>query len=95
MAKVKSKSVKELLDEQPKVSYIIPFHPNGELPVTAVTVNGYRYEIKHGERVEVPETVAKILDNSNSTLRQINSKYADMMVGSGRNLTDDMEADED
>ena len=85
--------MKEILDEQPKVSYLIPYTDGEELPYTAVTINGYRYEIKHGERVEIPESVARILDNSNETLRKINQEYRDMTVGNGRNLTDSTPAE--
>ena len=94
MAIKKEKTMKEILDEQPKVSYLIPYTDDEELPYTAVTINGYRYEIKHGERVEIPECVARILDNSNETLRKINQEYRDMTVGSGRNLTDSTPAEE-
>lgn len=94
MANKKEKTMKEILDEQPKVSYLIPYTDDEELPYTAVTINGYRYEIKHGERVEIPESVARILDNSNETLRKINQEYRDMTVGSGRNLTDNAPAEE-
>ena len=94
MANKKEKTMKEVLDEQPKVSYLIPYTDDEELPYTAVTINGYRYEIKHGERVEIPESVARILDNSNETLRKINQEYRDMTVGSGRNLTDSTPAEE-
>ena len=94
MANKKEKTMKEILDEQPKVSYLIPYTDGEELPYTAVTINGYRYEIKHGERVEIPECVARILDNSNETLRKINQEYRDMTVGSGRNLTDNAPAEE-
>ena len=94
MAIKKEKTMKEILDEQPKVSYLIPYTDDEELPYTAVTINGYRYEIKHGERVEIPESVARILDNSNETLRKINQEYRDMTVSSGRNLTDSAPAEE-
>ena len=94
MAIKKEKTMKEILDEQPKVSYLIPYTDGEELPYTAVTINGYRYEIKHGERVEIPECVARILDNSNETLRKINQEFRDMTVGSGRNLTDSTPAEE-
>lgn len=94
MANKKEKTMKEILDEQPKVSYLIPYTDDEELPYTAVTINGYRFEIKHGERVEIPESVAQILDNSNETLRKINQEYRDMTVGSGRNLTDSTPAEE-
>ena len=32
--------------------------------VVPVIINGYRWEIKRGEKVSVPEPVAKILENS-------------------------------
>lgn len=94
MANKKEKTMKEILDEQPKVSYLIPYTDGAKHPYTAVTINGYRYEIKHGERVEIPESVARILDNSNATLRKINEEYRDMTIGGGRNLTDNAPAEE-
>ena len=94
MAIKKEKTMKDILDEQPKVSYLIPYTDGENLPYTAVIINGYRFEIKHGERVEIPESVARILDNSNETLRKINQEYRDMTVGSGRNLTDSTPAEE-
>jgi len=36
-----------------------PFNP-GDM-VVPVTINGYHWNIKRGESIEVPETVAKIL----------------------------------
>lgn len=89
MAIKKEKTIKELLDEQPKVSYLIPSAGDEELPYTAVTINGYRFEIKHGERVDIPQSIADILDSSNETLRKINAEYRDMTIGGGRNLTGD------
>ena len=39
----KDKSMKEILDEQPKVPYTIPFNDADDIHMTAVTINGYRY----------------------------------------------------
>ena len=41
MAIKEKKTMKEILDEQPKVSYLIPYTDDEELPYTAVTINGY------------------------------------------------------
>lgn len=83
----KDKSMKEILDEQPKVPYTIPFNDADDIHMTAVTINGYRYEIIHGEKVMIPESIAEILNNSNEGLRRINQEYHDMTIGGGRNIT--------
>lgn len=83
----KDKSMKEILDEQPKVPYTIPFNDNENIHVTAVTINGYRYEIKHGEKVMIPESIEEILNSSNDGLRKMNQDYRDMTIGPGRNIT--------
>lgn len=92
MAKFTPKSndtIKEQLDAQEKVSILIPSTP-GTDPAEdykVVVVNGYTFKIMAGEQVEVPQTVAEILMNSNKTIAQVNKKYADMTVGGGRNLS--------
>ena len=43
----------------------IPIDPqNPKDLVVPVIINGYRWEIKRGEKVSVPEPVAKILEDS-------------------------------
>ena len=54
------------LKKEAKVRIKIPGDPlnkNDHSPVP-VTINGYRYEIKRGETVDVPETVAKVLERA-------------------------------
>jgi len=60
----------KLLDGQPKVSVRIPklskqgrHDPEDDIAVP-VTINGYTFRIKRGERVTVPQAVADILDES-------------------------------
>ena len=50
-------------DAEPKVSVMIPLaHREKEGASEVVVVNGYSYIIQKGMRVEVPKTVADILD---------------------------------
>ena len=54
-----------LLAKQPKVKIRIPLHPlNEEDRMVPVCVNGYSYYLKRGETIEVPKTVAEILENA-------------------------------
>ncbi|MBR5291718.1 MAG: hypothetical protein IKU32_02250 [Clostridia bacterium] len=92
MAKITkpTKSVKEILDAEPKVKIIIPSTP-GLKPaedIHVVRINGYGYKIMAGQYVEVPKTVADILVNSQKGIAEVNANYADMTIGGGRNLTD-------
>lgn len=73
-----TKNTKQLLDEQPKVS--IKLHlPQEEaakikaakeagkpyaVPFETVCINGYIYQIQRGEKVDVPQTVADILEEA-------------------------------
>jgi hypothetical protein len=53
---IKSKKMVEIkipIDQQNKKDLIVP-----------VIINGYRWEIKRGEKVSVPEPVAKILEDA-------------------------------
>lgn len=71
-------NTKKLLSEQPKVS--IKLHlpqeemkkieaaraagKNAEIPFETVCVNGHIYQIQRGTKVEVPQTVADILEEA-------------------------------
>lgn len=73
-----TKSTGEVLSEQPKVKIRLPLAANKrkELeaqqeagkpvvwPFETVQVNGYTYQIQLGQTVEVPETVAEILEQA-------------------------------
>lgn len=85
----KAKDIKELLDEQPKKTIMVPSTVGlpPEKDFKTVTINGYNYRIKCGEYVEVPESVAEILINSSKAIAEINKKYSDMTTGGGRNLS--------
>lgn len=66
--KLKSDSVNtgKELSKQKKVTIMIPkseLNPNEKN--VPVTINGYTYNILRGKRVEVPEEVSKILEESN------------------------------
>lgn len=99
MAKITkpTKTVKEILDAEPKVKMIIPSTPGlkPEEDVHVVRINGYGYKIMAGKYVDVPKTVADILMNSQKGIAEVNATYADMTIGGGRNLSDpDTGADE-
>lgn len=49
----------------PKVKIIVPIDPlNPKDEAVPVGINGYNYLIKRGVAVEVPETIAQILEES-------------------------------
>lgn len=62
------RAIKEALDSQPKVRiklYQVPKDSSDEKwPDEYVHINGYGYQIKRGETVEVPETVAEVLEQA-------------------------------
>lgn len=55
---------KDMLDAQPKFAIRIPAAKKGELPYQIVGINGYNYQIMKGVEVKVPETVYRILQES-------------------------------
>lgn len=55
----------EVLGKSKKVRIKIPADKlNKEDVIVPVCINGYTYQIKRGEWLEVPEEVAKILDDA-------------------------------
>ena len=59
----KEKSIKEQLNLQPKVRVRIKENEkNPEDSTVSVIINGYRYLIKRGESIEVPEQIARALE---------------------------------
>lgn len=56
-------TTKELLAMEPKMNFVIPLEPGEKAGVDfrAVTINGYRFEVKKGVYVELPQSVAKLL----------------------------------
>lgn len=73
-----TKNTKQLLDEQPKVSVKLFLSQedqrklaaakesgkNMEVPFETVCVNGHIYQIQRGVKVDVPQTVAEILEEA-------------------------------
>ena len=58
-----AKSFGEVINEQPKVKVKIPVDErNKGMTHVDVVINGYRFTIKRGEAVEVPESVAELLE---------------------------------
>lgn len=54
------KTMRQILDEQPKVKMIIPEDPNNPDDVVPVGVNGVIYAIPRGIEVEVPKSVYEV-----------------------------------
>lgn len=63
------------LMRQPKVKLRVPFNPMGTgdalLPIN---INGFRWFLKPGETVEVPEEIAKIFEESYDKTAMANSR---------------------
>ena len=60
-----AKSMKEVFAAMPKVKIRIPIDKqNKDDLIVPVCVNGYIYQIERGKSVEVPETIADILENA-------------------------------
>ena len=68
-------STKQRLDAQPKESVRIPVDADIKMklkgdtshkdwPFTTVQINGYTYQIKHGEKVSVPQSVYEVLEQA-------------------------------
>ena len=60
-----SKEMKEHLESQPKVSFMVPRDPleSESLSYESVQINGYRMEVKKGVMVQLPQQVAELLAN--------------------------------
>lgn len=53
------------INKQKKVEIKIPVDPqNPKDLIVPVVINGYRWEIKRGEKVSLPEAVVKVLENA-------------------------------
>jgi hypothetical protein len=60
-----AKQTAKAIKNKKMVEIKIPIDPqNPKDLVVPVIINGYRWEIKRGEKVSVPEPVAKILEDS-------------------------------
>lgn len=55
---------KAQLDKEPKVRIKLRLDKSGKASSVPVCINGYIYLIRRGEAVEVPQTVAEILENA-------------------------------
>ena len=61
----KEKTIKQLLDEQPKVRVRIPEDKASKINDSVpVSINGYIFQVKRGVTVEVPEEVARLLEEA-------------------------------
>lgn len=61
----RAQMTKEKLMREPRLRVIVPLSP-GEKPgaVKVASINGYRFEIKKGQEVELPETVWNLIAKS-------------------------------
>lgn len=60
-----AQSTGNYLNKQKKVTIKIPVDPqNPKDLIVSVGINGYKWRIKRGEKVEVPADVARILEES-------------------------------
>ena len=68
-------NTKEQLNAQPKENVRIPVDADIKMklkgdtshkdwPFTTVQINGYTYQIKHGEKVAVPQSVYEVLEQA-------------------------------
>ena len=61
----KAMRMKASLDQQPKVSFLIPLgFKEKKGTIETVILNGYRFEIKKGVMVQIPKQVAEVLAES-------------------------------
>lgn len=59
-----AQTMKEILDSQPKVSFLIPLSPGeADGAYDTVCINGYVLQIKKGAMVQLPTSVVDILAN--------------------------------
>ena len=66
---------KEDLMKQPKVKLRVPFNPMGTGDaLIPININGFRWFLKPGETVEVPEEIAKIFEESYDKTAMANSR---------------------
>ncbi|MFS0837266.1 hypothetical protein [Paenibacillus sp. 1P03SA] len=68
------KTLKQLLDERPKVSIEIPEDPNNPDDVVPVGWNGIIYAIPRGKKFEVPDVIYDIWRESHENTKQVNKR---------------------
>lgn len=68
------KSMRQILDEQPKVKMIIPEDPNNPDDVVPVGINGVIYAIPRGVEVEVPKSVYDVWKYSYDQTAAVNRR---------------------
>lgn len=71
-------ATKAKLDKEPKVMFMVPLDP-GEQPgaglYRAVTINGYRFEVKKNMMVLMPQSVARVLMNAYNIENSVQSNH--------------------
>lgn len=82
-------AVKDRLDKQPKVTFMIPKNPLeiDSLAYETVQIDGFRMEIRKGVMVQIPEQVAHILAEKFNIETTAGS---DMMVGRSQEAIDSL-----
>lgn len=69
-------ATKQKLAKERKVTFIIPLDPGETMGAyRPVTINGYRFEVKKNVMVELPESVAKLLQKSYNTESAVLSQH--------------------
>lgn len=68
------KTLKQQLDEMPKVTIEIPEDPNNPDDVVPVGWNGIIYAIPRGQQFEVPEVIYNIWKESHKKTQEINKR---------------------
>lgn len=72
------RSMKQILDAQPKKSLEIPIDPqNPNDLIVPVGINGIVYAIPRGVEVEVPQSVYEAWKDSDKRTKQVNQRIVD------------------
>lgn len=68
---------KAVLDKEPKVRFHVPLEPGERAGKSheTVTINGYKYTIPKGVSVDIPEPVAKLLENYLGIKENVGLRY--------------------
>lgn len=77
---IEERSFKEKLQAEKKVKVIIPLDPLNPSEPQIVSVNGVTYSIPRGKEIEIPETIARVWQESyNKTIKsQLNARIVNL-----------------
>lgn len=74
-----AKSMKDVLAAQPKVKVMIA--PDKKEPMFRCTINGYTLTFPKGQLIDVPESVALLIEQSNITAYQASMQEQKLVNG--------------